>query len=390
MTEKPELLQAVALHAHAVRHRRSVPSLLRGHSTPSEALAAVEPRPQEAIERAAASVAAWRVRGTHVSLLSDAPWLSRLRVAPAAPLVVWWRGANAPPAPPFVAVVGSRDADRYAQVVTRALVTAWTEAGLTVVSGGAVGVDCAAHSTCVERGGHTVAVLAGGLEAPVHLDTAPLLRRLAHGEGWLLSELPPHARPERHSFVLRNRLIAALADATVVVSAGAQSGALHTARYARAMGRPVFAVPGDVCYRTHSGCAELIGRGEARLLHHPDVLLAALREQGHPVGQSGGRWPTLGSRAGVLPVEWDPAHTTRHVASAGLATTLALELQDGTPSAGILAALRHGPQHPAAIAERSGLSLAEVQAGLGLLELDGRVARLPGNRFACPERPVAT
>ena len=144
-----------------------------------------------------------------------------------------------------VAIVGARNATPYGMTVAGAVAAELTAAGWLVVSGAAFGIDAAAHRGALAAGGATIAVMAGGVDVPVPRSHAPLLARI-NDQGLLVSEYPPGTMPRKHSFLERNRLIAALSRATIVVEAGSRSGSLNTADWAATLGRPVLAVPGPV------------------------------------------------------------------------------------------------------------------------------------------------
>lgn len=162
------------------------------------------------------------------------------------------------------AVVGTRAATAYGEFVAADLVAGLAGRDVAVVSGGAYGIDGAAHRSALAADGLTVAVLAGGIDVPYPAGHTSLLRRVAE-RGLVLSEYPPGVRPARHRFLTRNRLVASLAGATVVVEAGARSGAANTAAWARALGRVVCAVPGPVTSSASVGCHALLREG-ARLV----------------------------------------------------------------------------------------------------------------------------
>lgn len=147
------------------------------------------------------------------------------------------------PAGPAVAVVGARAADRQGLRLTRELASDLARAGVTVVSGGANGIDKAAHLGALEGGGSTVMVLGCGLEVEYPAGSFELRARVA-ASGAVISELEPREKPRPLHFPRRNRIVAALSDAVVVVQAGERSGALVTARMGRALGLKVLAVPG--------------------------------------------------------------------------------------------------------------------------------------------------
>lgn len=271
-----------------------------------------------------------------------------------------------------VAIVGSRDADAYGLAVARHLGSYLGFAGAVVVSGGARGVDAAAHEGALEAGAPTWAVLAGGVDCPSPRSNAELFARIVSSGGALLSERPPNARPERWAFVARNRLVAAIADAVVVVSAEAKSGALHTARFAAQQGRAVFAVPGDITASCSVGCNALIAGGLARILVHPDQLLGDLGQgRGRPAPRPHGaaRWPSPGPRRGPLPLAWRRSKPDR-----GGEPEPAWP-QDDVATMAVWEALREGPVTTEALVARAGEAAAQVLRAVAMLELEGRVER---------------
>jgi DNA processing protein len=182
--------------------------------------------------------------------------------APVPPVALWVRGPGqlAEVVDRSVALVGSRASTAYGEHVAGDLAHRLGERGWTVVSGGAYGIDAAAHRGALAAGAPTVAVLACGIDRVYPSGNGALLERIAQ-EGSVVSEWPPGAAPHRHRFLVRNRLIAALTRGTVVVEAAARSGAQATARRARRLGRPVMAVPGPVTSAMSVGCHELLRDG---------------------------------------------------------------------------------------------------------------------------------
>jgi DNA processing protein len=183
------------------------------------------------------------------------------------PLCLWVRGA-----PPLdeafaraVAVVGARASTSYGNHVATELGYGLADRGWTVVSGGAFGIDAAAHRAAMAAGGLTVAVLACGVDRPYPVGHSSLFERIVE-EGLLLSEWPPGAAPHRHRFLIRNRVIAAATRGTVVVEAAARSGARQTLGRARRLGRATMAVPGPVTSALSVGCHEELRRLGTRLV----------------------------------------------------------------------------------------------------------------------------
>ena len=170
-----------------------------------------------------------------------------------------------------VAIVGTRASTAYGEHVAADLAAGLVERDVTVVSGGAYGIDGAAHRATLATDGFTVAVLAGGIDIPYPAGHAALLHRIGQ-QGLVVSEYPPGVRPARHRFLTRNRLVAALSGATVVVEAGARSGAANTAAWARALGRGVCAVPGPVTSSASVGCHALLRSGAELVTRAADVV----------------------------------------------------------------------------------------------------------------------
>jgi len=205
------------------------------------------------------------------------------------PLVLWAIGPARldETAQRAAAVVGTRAATSYGEQVAADLAAGLAEQDVAVVSGGAYGIDGAAHRAVLAAQGVTVAVLAGGLDIPYPAGHSGLLHRIA-SSGLLVTEYPPGVRPARHRFLTRNRLVAAFAGAAVVVEAGLRSGAANTAAWARALGKVVGAVPGPVTSSASTGCHALLRAGAEVVTRAGDIVELVGRvgelapEQPHP------------------------------------------------------------------------------------------------------------
>jgi DNA processing protein len=173
---------------------------------------------------------------------------------------------------PGVAVVGTRRCTRYGLDLAVSFGHAIAGAGWTTVSGLARGIDAAAHRGCLDAGGHAVAVLGSGVDVCYPVENRPLYDRILATGGAVLSEYPPGTPPDRWRFPARNRIIAALSAAVVVVEAAEIGGALITARLAAEIGRPVFVVPGDVDRPASVGCNRLIKDGAHPVLGAGDMI----------------------------------------------------------------------------------------------------------------------
>jgi DNA processing protein len=196
-----------------------------------------------------------------------------LRPRGGPPMVLWALGPARlhEAANRAVAVVGTRAATAYGEHVAADLAAGLVDRDVAVVSGGAYGIDGAAHRAALAADGITVAVLAGGLDVPYPAGHSALLHRIGQ-HGLLFTEYPPGVRPARHRFLTRNRLVAAVAGAAVVVEAGLRSGAANTAAWARALGRVVAAVPGPVTSSASAGCHALLRNG-AELVTRADEIV---------------------------------------------------------------------------------------------------------------------
>lgn len=242
-----------------------------------------------------------------------------------------------------VAIVGARLADEYGGDLARSIAAGLARAGVSVVSGGARGVDAAAHEGALEAGGHTVAVLGTGVDRVYPAGHRELFERIVAAGGALLSEQPDGTPGWKDNFPRRNRIISGMSSAVVVVQAGAKSGALVTAGWARSQGVPLFAVPGDVRDELSAGPLDLL-RGGARVAASAEDVLTALR-----IGAPAPRQielPALGARESSL-----------------------------------LAALGRRPRHADEVARSAGLATGAALAGLLSLEIEGLCEQRPGHYF---------
>jgi DNA processing protein len=276
----------------------------------------------------------------------DPGWPARLEHLGDPPQRLWLLGPLSPGSGPAVAVVGARRASVVGMDVARELGRGLAGIGATVISGMALGIDGAAHRGALEGGGATIAVLGCGVDVcypPAHRD---LHRRIA-ASGCLVSEDPLGTEPLHWHFPRRNRLIAALCSAVVVVEAGERSGALSTARHAADLGREVLAVPGSVAATSTTGSNRLLRDGATPLLGLDDLLhaLPALRMSGGPAPEQ--------ARSSPAPES---------------ASTLAARL---------LELVAGGPAHPDRLLEELGLDAPGLSHLLTRLELQGSLVTLP-------------
>lgn len=278
------------------------------------------------------------------------------------PLCLWTRGGGVlgEMTERSVAVVGARAATEYGRHVASELGYGLAGRGWTVVSGGAYGIDAAAHRGALAAAGTTIAVLACGVDRPYPAGNASLFERIAD-DGLLISEWPPGADPHRHRFLIRNRVIAALTRGTVMVEAAARSGARQTLGRAVLLGRAPMAVPGPVTSAMSVGCHTAIRHVGARLVtSHSEVL-----EEVGRIGDDLAPLPRAEEQPGDL---LDP---------------LARQVLDVVP-----------PRRPADIdhlAAAAGVSVRDAMRALGLLDAGGFVIRTAeGYRLPPPDRASKT
>jgi DNA processing protein len=299
-----------------------------------------------AVGRARAEAEAIAAAGARLLAWGDAGYPARLREIAEPPLVLVVRGEIGADEP-AVAVVGARRASEYGRRVAEELAAGLAQAGLTVVSGLATGIDAAAHRATLAAGGRTVAVLGTGIDQVYPRWHRELAAAVA-AQGALVTELPCGAPPLAFHFPRRNRLISGLALGTVVVEAAEQSGSLITARYALEQGREVFAVPGPVGVAAHRGPHRLIQEG-AKLVTCAEDVLAEIA-------------PQLVARLGARRAEAAEANLT------------AAERR-------VLDALGAESRHVDEVIRRVTVPAGTTLETLLALELRGLVRQLPGKRF---------
>lgn len=211
----------------------------------------------------------------HLLNIEDDDYPSALKTLPDPPVFLHVKGDLSVVCQPCMALVGTRRMSTYGKRVTETFTEAMVRQDIVTVSGLALGIDACVAEETLRCGGKTVAVLAGGLASVSPKSNAQLAKSIVESGGLLLSEFPPDFVPDKYAFPARNRIIAGLCAATVVLEAGADSGALITAGLALEYGRDVFAVPGQIFDERYIGCNALIAKGHAQLAQGPDDVLTA-------------------------------------------------------------------------------------------------------------------
>lgn len=280
--------------------------------------------------------------GCHIIPISDPAYPRLLYEIADPPTLLFARGALELANRPALSVVGSRNATPQGIANAESFGRAFSAAGITVVSGLALGVDAAAHRGGLAGKGSTIAVLGTGVDVAYPARNAALTEEIAE-HGLLLSEFALGTQPIAHHFPRRNRLISGIARGVLVVEAAVASGSLITARLALEQGRDVFAIPGSIHSPLSKGCHALIKSG-AKLVDCVEDVLSEL----------GG---------------WQHASTLEQP-----------PVQSGE-APGLLAHMGFDPVDLDALCARSRMPADQVSAQLLRLELDGRIAALPGGRY---------
>jgi DNA processing protein len=319
-------------------------------------------------------VIGFRRSGIRLVCPGDPEWPGQLAdLGDEQPYALWLRG-NADlrfSCLRSVAIVGSRAASAYGSYVAAEFAASVAARGWAVVSGGAYGVDASAHQGALGADGVTVAVLACGVDVPYPTAHTELLDAIA-GQGVIVSEWPPGRTVSRLRFLVRNRVIAALATGTLVVEAGERSGALNTARHARDLGRRLMAVPGPVTSDISAGCHQIIRDWQGMLVTSAvDVV-----EHLSPVGEPQALLPAAALAESAAA---GPPAAQRRPASRRLARP-AIDRDDlDLESARVLDAMPgRGEMATARIVQRAGLPPGTVIGCLGGLASAGFIERCEG------------
>lgn len=313
--------------------------------------------------------------GNRILTLADGEYPHALFDVGDPPTLLYVKGDPALLGKPALAMVGARSATPQGIANAEAFARSLSEAGLTIVSGLAQGIDAAAHRGALAGQAATIAVIGTGADRVYPAANKTLAHQIAE-RGVLISEFPLGAPPLPHHFPRRNRLIAGLSRGTLVVEAAPGSGSLITAKLAAELGREVFAIPGSIHSPLSRGCHRLIRDG-AKLVETAQDILEELR------------WAS--GEASLPPHLARPAAArVKHRAEQAEVGRTAALFPPATPTpafpaesdeARVLAALGHDPVDIDTLATRSGLTVDALYAILLPLELDGHLSRLPGGRF---------
>ncbi len=318
----------------------------------------------EALQRAKEELEFIHRYGIRTCYMDDEDYPARLRECPDAPIVLFAKGEMDLNAAHFIGVVGTRRPTEQGRENCRKLVSdlAQTMPGTVIVSGLAYGIDVCAHQAALQAGLPTIGVLAHGLDRIYPPSNRPVAAEMAK-HGGLITEYPSRTNPDKPNFVQRNRIVAGLCDAVVVVESAHRGGALITAKLAFEYNREVFTFPGRVNDEYSSGCHELIKNNVASLIESADDLLHYLD---HPVyrGKTEPQERTLFAPPATEPGKRLPDHLPEE--DRQLLQTL-YDHPDGVPINDLV--------------ELTSQPFSQLSGRLLGLEMQGLVKRLPGNVY---------
>jgi DNA processing protein len=319
--------------------------------------------------RLAADLAWLDLPGHRLLCCTDADFPPPLEHIPQPPAALFVVGDAGLLLRPQVAMVGARGATAGGLAHARRFASVLAQAGFVITSGMADGIDGAAHAAALDVGAPTIAVVGTGPDRVYPRKHQALAKAIA-AQGALVSEFLPGTAPRADHFPRRNRLIAGLSLGTLVIKAGLKSGSLITARLAGEQGREVFALPGSVHNPLARGCHRLIREG-VRLVEEPSELIEALAPAARALGVE------LASRLaadGAGPALPSPACPVEAASGSG-------SERNDPDYRRLRHALGHDPAPLDELASRTGLAPARLSSMLLMLELDGHVESLPGNRY---------
>lgn len=294
--------------------------------------------------------------GATALFYTDKAYPARLKTLYDAPALLYFQGSGTLNAPRTIGLVGTRQATDYGRRITAEIIDTVSAYDVNVISGLAYGIDIAAHRASLTNGLPTIGVMASGLDIiypNVHQKTAQEMLV----SGGLLTESPPGTKPDAHLFPARNRIIAGLSDAVVVVEAAAKGGALITAEYANNYHREVFAVPGQLNQAFSAGCNKLIRENKAQIYTSPKDIIEALN--------------------------WDQPANQAGESTLSKQTSAALPVDITDEESQIISLLRQSADlHIDDLSWKSQIPMGRLASLLLNLEFRGFVRSLPGKKYA--------
>ena len=302
-----------------------------------------------------------KLNGVRIVSIYDEDYPKSLKEIHDPPLVLYVKG-KIPKSNYAIGIVGSREASHYGLKAASLFATGLAREGIPIISGGAKGIDAAAHEAALKAGGTTVAVLGCGLDIAYPASNQKLFERIAQS-GAVISEYPPGTAPMSQNFPARNRIIVGLSRGIVVAEAAQKSGALITAHIAADEGREVYCVPGNIFENTSIGCHELIRQGAKLVDCVTDILEDKIA------------WQAAMQQKVFQPSIFEPVDDNWKDSFEAVPSTIS-ELGEN-----ILALLKQGPLSLEEIIEQSGKSVPEISMELLELQVAGCIDMDNGNRY---------
>ncbi len=285
----------------------------------------------------------------HPIFFTDSTYPRRLRNCQDAPLLLYQKGDIDLNVNHWVSVVGTRSATNYGKAIVRELIASFQGKGITVVSGLALGIDGYVHNYCLEYGVPTVAVLGHGFDRVYPFQHKELSNRI-NDSGALITEFIPGTTPDRENFPKRNRIVAGMCDATIVIESKPRGGSLITADLANGYNRDVFAFPGSVFAETSAGCNRLIRNDQAHLIQSSNDFLRYM--------------------------SWDESDKNTN----SIQSKMFVELTEDQKV--IVDAIRAKPVHIDMLSSVVAFPMSKLNASLTVLEMDGVIRQLPGKLYS--------
>lgn len=310
--------------------------------SPEEILKTTTAKPSELKALAEKEIERAKRLGAKILFFNEQSYPEELRFIPYPPPFIYLKGELSPRAK--FAIVGSRKPTPYGKEVAKLFAQELAQAGFSLVSGLARGIDTIVHATTLKVGGHTIAVIGSGLDVIYPAENYELAQEIVHGGGAIISEFPFGTKPRRENFPRRNRLISGLSKGLLVIEAGEKSGTLITAKWAQEQGKEVFAIPGNIFSEQSKGTHLLLKEGAIPVSTPTEIL----------------------EYYGI---------TSNHPENTPEVTTLSSEEEE------ILSILSSYPMHLEELALKLNKPVSQLLPLLTQMEMEGLIESLPGKFF---------
>ncbi|MDX2359450.1 MAG: DNA-processing protein DprA [Crocinitomicaceae bacterium] len=304
---------------------------------------------KEVLEKSVAVVEHMNKHSINSIFYTSQDYPRRLRQCVDAPVLLYQKGASLLNEPKLVAIVGTRNASSYGKTIVQELIASFEGQNITVVSGLALGIDSYVHRYCLEYNVPTIGVLGHGFDRIYPSKNRELAKKMLQ-TGALLTEFIPGTDPDRENFPKRNRIVAGMTDATIVVESKQKGGSLITARLSNDYNRDVFAYPGNINVETSQGCNQLISEQKAHLIQSPDDFLRLMN------------WKEKETKQAVQKVLFSDLSPAQQTIVTVLSNVNKVQVD--------------------VLSLKSSLPITQLNQELFSLELEGIIRSVPGNAYA--------